>query len=137
MIVNTDNFILQSVKAAPVGHAAPKTTTTRLLPTPGTSTTPAPVAKPPAAKSDLASSISALFENKESAGMGPGIGVGGFLGLRGGAMPKLPSFRVSTECMCKYLSLIFISDIYIFIGDFIFQLIGKWLDIRCVYVKVF
>ena len=44
-------------------------------------------------------SLSSLFENTESGQFGLGFGSGGLLGLRG-AMPKMPSFRVS--CCCYY-----------------------------------
>jgi len=54
------------------------------------------VVKPPTA--DITSmSLASLFENTESGGFSLGFGSGGLLGLRG-AMPKMPSFRVSCHC---------------------------------------
>ena len=51
------------------------------------------VTKP--ATADITSmSLASLFENTESGQFGLGFGSGGLLGLRG-AMPKMPSFRVS------------------------------------------
>ena len=44
---------------------------------------------------DTGSSLASLFENKEGSGLGGGgFGMGGLLGIRG-AIPKMPSFRVS------------------------------------------
>ena len=49
---------------------------------------------PTSRMSDLDSSLSSLFDN-QSKGLARAFGGGGLLGLRG-AVPKLPSFRVSS-----------------------------------------
>ena len=60
-------------------------------------------AAPTSRMSDLDSSLSSLFDN-QSKGLARSFGGGGLLGLRG-AVPKLPSFRVSLlasrKTVCK------------------------------------
>ena len=55
--------------------------------------------KPTAVTSDMsAMSLSSLFDRHDSGPFGLGFGSGGLLGLRG-AMPKMPSFRVSIKTL--------------------------------------
>jgi hypothetical protein len=59
------------------------------------SSTTASTAKQSAVMSDIsAMSLASLFDRHDSGSFGLGFGNGGLLGLRG-AMPKMPSFRVS------------------------------------------